>query len=63
MLINTVAVKLRYERIIQDILESERNNLSFSAREIIANTKIVPVKQVLAETSLPVKQSLTGTTI
>ena len=63
MLINTVAVKLRYERIIQDILESERNNLSFSAREIIANTKTVPVKQVLAETSLPVKQSLTGTTV
>ena len=63
MLINTVAVKLRYERIIQDILESERNNLSFSAREIIANTKTVPVKQVLAETSLPVKQSLTGTTM
>jgi hypothetical protein len=59
MLIDTVGVKLRYEKIIQKILENESKNLSLNVAQIIADTKTEPVEQNLTKTLVPVNLILT----
>ena len=58
MLIDTVGVKLRYEKIIQKILENESKNLSLNVAQIIADTKTEPVEQTLTKTLVSVNQTL-----
>ena len=58
MLIDTVGVKLRYEKIIQKFLENESKNLSLNVAQIIADTKTELVEQTLTKTLVSVNQTL-----